>query len=179
MEPSVHGCRLFPLLRDPTVERVSVARLTADGGKGDSVVTAKDDADKVLFTATVATLDSALCEHLPKVDHLLFLSRAADGTMAAHIYRPTAKADVAKDAATLCQAEVEAAKLFGEGGSTPKALQQAAGAVTSQKYRDLIFDALFGAPQEKVTAVVAGIPKAVDADLPPGTACPLRTPPKR
>ncbi len=160
--------------------RVSVARLTSNGGKGDSVVTAKDDADKVLFTATVATLDSALCEHLPKVDHLLFLSRAADGTMAAHIYRPTAKADVAKDAATLCQSEVAAAKLGdGKGRGTPEALQQAAGAVTSQKYRDLIFDALFGAPQEKVTAIVSGIPKAVDADLPPGTACPLRTPTKR
>lgn len=140
-------CRVFVLVREPTVRTSPVANVVAHGDKPGSLVTViRDDATKELMATTLDEFEESICQRFEPRPYLLHLFKE-QGKLVGKLSTPAERADIAHDARTVCGAERLGATILPAGSPEEQrriGLQQAAGGLTSPKYRALLFGLLHG-----------------------------------
>lgn len=135
-------CRVFVLVREPTVKTSPIANVVAHGDKPGSLVTLVREGSKELLATTLGELETSICERLEPKPYLLHLFKEND-TVVGKLSTPTEVADAARDARTICDAERLGATILPQGTAAEQrsiGIQQSAGGLTSAKYRTLLFD---------------------------------------
>lgn len=156
-EAAEEPCRVFLLFRPPTVPSKRIAAMVAHGSSERALATVTVDGTGELFAMTVADVERVLCEKLPKQAYLFYVSKEK-GKVVGQVFAPTAKPDDAADAGVLCNAMEIGKRLLPKGSPEEHlstGLQQAAGSLTSAKYRTLLFEALHDKKAEALLRAVA------------------------
>lgn len=135
-------CRVFVLVREPTVKTSPIANVVAHGDKPGSLVTLIREGSKELLATTLGDLEKSICERLEPRTYLLHLFKEQDKVVGV-LSTPTEPPDTRRDARTICNAERLGASILPQGSAAEQrsiGLQQSAGGLTSPKYRTLLFD---------------------------------------
>ncbi|MBL9020859.1 MAG: hypothetical protein JNL21_01615 [Myxococcales bacterium] len=163
-EPSgPEPCRVFALVREPTVRTTPVANVVVHGDKPGSLVTLVASDSKELMATTLEELETSICQRLEPKPYLLHLFKEK-GTLVGALSTPIEKPDVARDARTVCGAERLGATILPGGAPGERrsiGLQQSAGGLTSPKYRALLFDVLHVRDEPSAMRLVTEL----DADI--------------
>ena len=153
------ACHVFTIVRAPTVESTKVGSFAIAGSVPSSLTTIMW-ADGGTVVTTMAEIETTLCRVLPQKPYLVHLMKEK-GHLVGDIYTPTAAADPAADARTICDAPARGARLGASADDQlSTGLSDSAGSLTSRKYRDLLFAARTGDERASMDLV-----KTLDHDI--------------
>jgi hypothetical protein len=165
-ETEAEPCRVFTLVREPTVASRHVANVVVHGDQPGSLVTVIREDSKELIATTVDQLEAAICERLEPAPYLLYLFKEK-GKLVGQVSTPTAPPDIGRDARAVCAAEKVGAEIAPKGSPGERrsmGLQQAAGSLTTPKYRALLFDVLHVRDEASAMALVRELDEDIRAE---------------